>query len=211
MTKKRVIYLLAAAVLCTAMLTGGLMMAFADKEGTSSDPLVAKSYIDNVFKPEIMALVDEAVAKVGGYNGDAQKLIDQYSKQIDEKLAGLSGKAAELAADQNFKAILQDAINARVNSLTVTPAANDTFKVITLSSGQKIICGVGCEIMLRIGSAKALGNYYPVFIDITANSEIKSGTALVKNHLYLCTISDNGFQATANNTKVLVRGPYTIK
>ena len=39
---------------------------------------------------------------------------------------------------------------------------------------------------------------------------LESGKALVKNHLYMMTISDRGVRATAATVKLLVRGGYTI-
>ena len=107
--------------------------------------------------------------------------------------------------------LLSQKLDEKLASVSVKPAsAAETFKVVTLKSGQRITCAVGCEIMLRIGSAKAVGSVNPVLVDITQSTELKNGTALVKNHLYLVTIKDNGIQATANNTKVLIRGTYTI-
>ena len=201
-----------AAVLCVAALTCGLMVAFADKEGTADDPLIAKSYLDDVFTPEIMKLVDAAVAEVEkGYTGEIQTLIDEYAKKIDEKLAAVHAEAAGLASNEAFVKLLSQKLDEKLASVSVKPAsAAETFKVVTLKSGQRITCAVGCEIMLRIGSAKAVGSVNPVLVDITQSTELKNGTALVKNHLYLVTIKDNGIQATANNTKVLIRGTYTI-
>ena len=64
--------------------------------------------------------------------------------------------------------------------------------------------------MLRVGSASCASPSSPGLIDSTDGSTLEGGRALVKNHLYLVTIKDNGIQATANNTKVLIRGTYTI-
>lgn len=212
MTKKKLTYLIIGIFASVALLTCGLMVAFADREGTADDPLVAKSYIDEVFTPQIMQIVDEAVVEIeNGYLGEIQTLIDTYSKKIDEKVKALNAQAGGIASNAEFIELLNQKIADKVASVSVTPSGNsETFKVITLQSGQRVTCGVGCEVMLRIGSAKAVGSVNPVMIDIALSTELKNGAALSTNHLYLVTIKDNGFQATANNTKLLIRGTYTV-
>ncbi len=93
-------------------------------------------------------------------------------------------------------------------------AGSDTgaaFKVLTLSKGQTVTCQVGCEVMLRIGTAAASGADSPVMVDTTSGTTLENGGALVKNHLYMVTIAGNGFTASADATKVLVSGSYTVK
>ena len=84
------------------------------------------------------------------------------------------------------------------------------FTVITLSKGQNVKCGVGCEIMLRIGSAEAMGETAPAMVNTTTAESIFKGYKLEVNNLYLVTIEGNGFKATANNTKLLIKGDYEI-
>lgn len=212
MTKKKLSYLIVGIFASVVLLTCGLTVAFADKEGTAEDPLIAKSYIDEVFTPQIMAIVDDAVAEIeDGYLGEIQTLIDTYTKKIEDKVNELNAQAGGIASNEAFIELLNQKIADKVASVSVTPSGdNETFKVITLQSGQRVTCDVGCEVMLRIGSAKASGSVNPVMIDIALSTELRNGAALSTNHLYLVTIKDNGFQATANNTKLLIRGSYTI-
>ena len=84
------------------------------------------------------------------------------------------------------------------------------FTVITLSKGQIVTCGIGCEIMLRIGSAEATGETAPAMVNTTTAESIFKGYKLEVNNLYLVTIEGNGFKATANNTKLLIKGDYKI-
>ncbi len=84
------------------------------------------------------------------------------------------------------------------------------FTVITLSKGQTVKCGVGCEIMLRIGSAEAYEESAPAMVNTTTAESIFKDYKLEVNNLYLVTIDGNGFKATSNNTKVLIKGDYTI-
>ena len=93
---------------------------------------------------------------------------------------------------------------------TSTGAA-DSFTVVTLTNGQTLAGEIGCEVMLRVGTAVVVSPSSPGLIDSTDGSTIDSGKSLVKNHLYMMTISDRGVKATAATTKLLVRGGYEIK
>ena len=84
------------------------------------------------------------------------------------------------------------------------------FTVITLSKGQTVKCGVGCEVMLRIGSAEAVGDSAPAMVNTTTAESIFKGYKLEVNNLYLVTIEGNGFKATSDNTKLLIKGDYKI-
>ena len=86
----------------------------------------------------------------------------------------------------------------------------ENYRLVTLTSGQKLIGEVGCEILLRIGTASCVAEYTPGLVDLSSSSTINSGAALTANHLYIVTIEDHGITATAQTVKVLVRGSYTI-
>lgn len=85
-----------------------------------------------------------------------------------------------------------------------------SFTVVTLSNGQSLTGGIGCEVMLRVGSAVCIAPSAPGLIDETTAGTLGSGGALVQNHLYMMTIENRAVQATAATTKLLVRGTYTI-
>ena len=89
-------------------------------------------------------------------------------------------------------------------------SAVDTFSVVTLTQGQILYGGIGCEVMLRVGSAACVAASAPGLIDETAAATLNHGGALVPNHMYMMTIEGRGVQATAETVKVLVRGVYTI-
>lgn len=89
---------------------------------------------------------------------------------------------------------------------------NSGFVVLTLNAGQTVTCGVGTEIMLRIGSASSAGPELPRLIDETGGVSVNdAGTALTVNHMYMVTIKGNGVKATSDYTKILIRGEYTVQ
>ena len=85
-----------------------------------------------------------------------------------------------------------------------------TFTVVTLSKGQVLTGDIGCEVMLRVGTASCVSPSSPGLIDESSASALNNGGALVQNHLYMMTIEGRGVKATAATTKLLVRGTYTV-
>ena len=82
--------------------------------------------------------------------------------------------------------------------------ASSSFVVVTLSNGQTLKGDIGCEVMLRVGSAVCVASSTPGLVDESAAPTLNNGGALVQNHLYLMTIENRGVKATAATTKLLV-------
>ena len=88
--------------------------------------------------------------------------------------------------------------------------AASNFTVVTLTSGQVLTGDIGCEVMLRVGTAVCGFSLQPRLIDETAATALNNGSALVQNHLYMMTLRAGAVRATAGTTKLLVRGSYTV-
>ncbi len=137
--------------------------ALAAEAGSSGDPLVTLSYLNDTFFSQIMQRVDQKIAERTG-----------------QALPGGSASSAS------------------------------SFVVVTLSGGQTLTGGIGCEVMLRVGTAVCVAPSDPGLIDETTAATLADGGALVQNHLYMMTIEGRGVRATAGTTKVLARGSYTV-
>ena len=86
----------------------------------------------------------------------------------------------------------------------------DTYSVVSLQNGQTLTGQVGCEILLRIGSASVSASETPGLVDLTDASSINNGSALKQNHLYMVTIAGNGVKA-GSSVKLVVRGDYSVQ
>lgn len=147
------------------VLSAGLMTtaSLAAEAGSSGDPLVTLSYLNDTFFNTIM-------------------------QRVDQKIAERTGQA--------------------VPGGTSSSAAS--FVVVTLNEGQTLTGGIGCEVMLRVGSAVCVSPSDPGLIDETTGSTLANGASLAQNHLYMMTIEGRGVRAASATTKVLARGSYTI-
>lgn len=95
-------------------------------------------------------------------------------------------------------------------ALPGSASSSASFTVVTLGSGQTLTGDVGCEVMLRIGSAVCVAPSSPGLIDETTAATLADGASLAQNHLYMMTIEGRGVRATAATVKLLARGSYTI-
>ncbi len=158
----------------------------AGTPGTEGDPLVTLSYLNDTFMAQLLARVDEK--------------LDARDKELSDKLAAQVREDSQALADRYGG--------------SVSGGGSDsagTFVVVTLSSGETLYGEIGCEVMLRVGTAECVTLSQPGLIDETDASTLGNGAALVKNHLYMMTIDERGVKATAATTKLLVRGGYTVR
>lgn len=180
MTLKKKLLISLGVLIAVVFISGASILA-ATTLGTSSDPLVTLSYLTGKLKPQLMSDVSASIsAAQASLQPSLDAKISGFKQDIDAKLAGSSG--------------------------TTAPTA--TFSVVTLTAGQTVSCTIGTEILLRIGTAAAVGET-PALVDSTSASTLSSGEALTTNHMYLVTIQGNGFKATST-VKVLLRGTYTV-
>lgn len=171
----------AVAALCLAGLcVVGAATAAAADPGSQGDPIVTLSYLNQTVTPSLMNKVDKAVS------ANEKALVDKLNAAID-------------SYTKQMDAALQ-------NGGTGSAA----YSVVSLSSGQTMKLEVGCEVMLRAGSASCVSSSSPGLIDTTGGTTLDGGKALVKNHLYMATISDRSIKANGA-VKVLVRGGYSIR
>ena len=99
----------------------------------------------------------------------------------------------------------------RLDQLQGGTGGSAAYTLVTLSSGDRLELEVGCEVMLRVGSAAVNSATEPALIDMTTGGTLANAGSLVQNHLYMATIPDRTVTASAGTVKLLVRGGYSIR
>lgn len=181
--KKNLVVRAAAVALACLCLTAGVVLA-AGGEGTQADPLITLSYLTQTAIP---AVLDQVEGKVQAYQ---QELVDRLDKAIQGYTTKMDEALSQLDAGDQHAA---------------------SYQVVTLKKDQQLKMEIGCEVMLRIGTAQCVSASSPGLINTTTGSTLNNGGALETNHLYMATITGRAVKATANTTKVLVRGGYTVE
>lgn len=137
------------------LLLAGVAAYAATSYGTQTDPLITKSYLEQVVQP---------------------KLENELTNRLAEAERGLRASAP------------------------------GEFDEVKLSANQTLSCGSGCEIVLRSGSARAVG----AMADTTDGSNLAAGGSLSTNHLYIAAEESGGVTAGSGGAVVLVSGSYTL-
>lgn len=129
-------------------------------------------------------------------------VIPKIVSQVEKKMA-----ARQTELDQSLQAQI-----ARYQQSTAGTGGGTSasYALITLSQGQTLSLDVGCELLLRVGTAKVNANTDPALIDLSTGGTLGPGGSLTKNHLYMATIPDRTLSATAGTVKLLVRGGYSV-
>ena len=124
-------------------------------------------------------------------------ILQQLNAALDARISALQAQLDQIAAQGG--------------GVETPSSAPSGFIVLTLNKGQTVTCGVGTEIMPRIGTVLSFGPDNPRLVDETdAVSVAEADAALTTNHMYMVTINGNGVKADRDNTKILIRGEYTV-
>ena len=132
-----------------------------------------------------------------------QTAIPQIVKHVEEKTA-----ARQKELEQNFTNQIKQ--YKQQGGQTTNPSGGSAaYTLVSMTSGQVMPLGVGCEILPRIGTITVKANTTPALIDLSTGGTVNSGAALTKNHLYMATIADRTLTASGD-VKLLVRGSYSV-
>ncbi len=170
------------------LLVGLVLTAFvaiASEVGSQGDPLVTLSYLQETFLTQILNNVDEKLAV------RSEILTEQMRNQISSAKRDILDEMGSSYQDED-------------GSMAVS------FTTVTLTAGQILYGDMGCEVLLRSGSAVCIsdGKSVPGLVDTTDGTSINDGSALLQNHLYMMT-DQRGVQAQ-EDILLLVRGAYHI-
>lgn len=109
-----------------------------------------------------------------------------------------------------LQAEFQSKLDAQVQQMEQQIASSTSglnFTSVSLTSGQTLKGSIGCEIILRSGTASCSGS--SGLSDVTDGKTVSVGTALTQNHLCMVATDGDGVKAGSSVT-LLVRGGYSI-
>lgn len=130
-----------------------------------------------------------------------QTAIPQIVKQVEESAAVKQRELTKTFTDQ---------INLYLQQGGQTGSGGSaSYTLVSMSGGQVMSLGVGCEVLLRIGAVTVRADSAPALIDLSGGGTINTGASLTRNHLYMSSIPDRTLTASGD-VKLLVRGTYSI-
>ncbi len=108
---------------------------------------------------------------------------------------------------------LKEYVDTKVSQIS-TGGANQTaesFKVVNMTAGQKMICDAGAELILRMGKADIIATEKGGLADTTAGFDLPHGTDMPSNHLLIVPVADGRGITAKNDVIVMVKGGYSIQ
>ncbi len=130
-----------------------------------------------------------------------QTAIPQIVKQVEESAAVKQRELTKTFTDQ---------INLYLQQGGQTGSGGSaSYTLVSMSGGQVMSLGVGCEVLLRIGAVTVRADSAPALIDLSGGGTINTGASLTRNHLYMSSIPDRTLTASGD-VKLLVRGSYSV-
>jgi hypothetical protein len=112
MLQKRWLAVTGAVIVVIALVSG--YVALAAEYGSSEDPLVALSYIQNVLDPQISSRIDETIAeKTADFSAGLDTKLSGYSTELDQKIQTFASQYADLSKDPDFVSKVAAAVAAQ--------------------------------------------------------------------------------------------------
>lgn len=166
------------AVVCALAIT---VLAAYD---SSEDPLISFSYLNDIFKKEILDEVDDR--------------FDELQSGIDDYLASIEIPEVQEPDDSDEED-------------EPPVAASTAWEIIELTEGEALYAVTTCEFVLRSGSAVCIAPDATQGIADLTGFEIFNGESIPMDRLCMIPRGDGrGIKATHQSVYVMIRGDYTI-
>ncbi len=172
--------------------------AVAAEYGSDSDPLITKSYLEQVLTPSITSAANDTIkSESSNYQSAMERKILELSQAIDNKIASL---AANLAKNDEFAEKVANAGGV---------SKSGSWEVLEIESGSFLKLNLNTEIIVQRGNATCIESAGTGLTDLSGGSVLRADEALSINHRYIATTKGAGFKANETVT-VLVDGDYSI-
>lgn len=101
-------------------------------------------------------------------------------------------------------------IDSKISGSGNIEAGETRLEVVEIKKGESLIAGQGTEIILRSGSAMAIGSELGGISDVTAGVDIPTYEYIRPNHQLIIPRDDGRGIYAAKDCICLVKGPYSI-
>ena len=109
------------------------------------------------------------------------------------------------------KSYVDQLVNGLRSELSDSSGKSDTYAVVEVPAGKKLVCNAGTEVILRSGAATAIDSASGGVSDVTAGLDLAGGQNVSTNHHLIIPRTDGRGLAAKANIIVMVKGSYTIQ
>ena len=132
----------------------------------------------------------------------------EIESQISTEMAAVQQEleSAIQQADPASQSVIDRVVQAAVAQVGGNGGTSNQWRSVTVPAGQSLLGSVGCQVILRSGSASC----YSGMVDLSSGGKILHGDSVAQNNLYLVGTEGCGFTATAECT-ALVCGSAAVQ
>lgn len=181
------------AGLLAIALVMSLLFATSASGGSSSDPVVSKSYVDGTFFDSVIA--------------SAKSKIESSISSFKTKYTSLAENEATVSISS--EAMIEktaDAVLEKLQSEGKYLYSTRYMSPVTLTSGDVLSASSGTTVIVTEGTSKCISGSV---INITQGKEVAAGNALGRFTTFMFPETGGKIEITSNTAKVLVDGVYS--
>lgn len=86
----------------------------------------------------------------------------------------------------------------------------ESYTVVSLKKGERLICDAGCELIVRMGSAKIIATTKGGIADVTSGFDLSNNADVPSNHHLIVPVGDGRGLLSLSDMLVMVKGGYRI-
>lgn len=90
-------------------------------------------------------------------------------------------------------------------------AETQTFSVLELAKGKRLVCDAGAELILRAGEATVIATEKGGLADTTAGADLADGAGVPSNHLLIVPVADGRGAEATTDCIFMIKGKYSVK
>lgn len=178
----------------------GSVSASTTEPGSAADPLVSRSYVEQV----IQGLIDNGHLELRLLPLATKDELAQAFSQVLTKDELAQGLSQVLTKNELAEALVEVPTKAQVESVT-------QFRRVDVPQGFALLGEAGTEIVLRGGKATAIVSNMGGVLDATAGVDLVADQAIVPNHLLVIPISDGRGISATTDVILIVKGSYAVQ
>jgi hypothetical protein len=192
--KKRTLIIVAIVLLASGIFAAQMTMIRADgvsKTGSSEDPLVTKSYVDQLLSGKAPS---QTQTNGTVNNASSSPSLTEITKLINDEVT-------KRLANQG--------------SSTSNPTGSPTssITIVNLTNSQTLFAGEGAEFIVRTGKVNIVSTDGDGVPDVTAGKDLQPNAPVELNHLLVFPREGRGIKPDAKNVGdiyVMIRGNYLL-
>jgi hypothetical protein len=119
--------------------------------------------------------------------------------------------AADTPGSEGDPVVTKSYVDSQIAQIKGSGTASNSYTVVQVGAGQKLLGKSGTEIILRSGEATAIDNGANGVSDMTAGKDLMTGQIIGQNHLLLVPKDDGRGVQAITDLYVMVRGSYSIQ